>query len=216
MAYEYVSRTKYTPVRIKLEKIISKIRTELKANYTFQDVLIGSGRKKLITQEVGSNKGFDFDYNLSLQKVKNDNKNAKTIREDFFKAFKKFEKEFNYKTEDSTYVITIKFIDHKNKKIRHSCDFAIVNDYEDNNGNSQQEIIIRDKKNNKPNYLWNQRPVGSNYVYKLRNIETGGIWNELRTEYLKLKNNNKDKNKKSFHLFYEAINNVYNRYDWQS
>ena len=43
----------------------------MKPEYTFQYSLIGSGRKKLITREVGSNKGFDFDYNFFTSKNKN-------------------------------------------------------------------------------------------------------------------------------------------------
>lgn len=64
MAYEFVSKSEYTPVREKLEKIIRIIQKEMKPEYTFQFSLIGSGKKKLITREVGLNKGFDFDYNF--------------------------------------------------------------------------------------------------------------------------------------------------------
>ena len=70
MSYEFVSKNEYTPVRILLEEIIFEIQNKMKPEYTFQFSLIGSGRKKLITREVGSNKGFDFDYNFSLQKIK--------------------------------------------------------------------------------------------------------------------------------------------------
>ena len=35
-------------------------------------------------------------------------------------------------------------------------------------------------------------------------------WNEIREEYLKIKNANKDLNKHSFSLYLEAVNNVYN------
>ena len=70
MAYEFVTKSEYTPVRNKFEKIIKEIQKEMKPEYTFQFYLIGSGRKKLITREIGSNKGFDFDYNFSVQKNK--------------------------------------------------------------------------------------------------------------------------------------------------
>ena len=35
-------------------------------------------------------------------------------------------------------------------------------------------------------------------------------WNMIRDEYIKLKNSNRDKNKKSFVLYLESIHNVYN------
>ena len=35
-------------------------------------------------------------------------------------------------------------------------------------------------------------------------------WNMIRDEYIKLKNANKDINKRSFVLYLEAVNNVYN------
>lgn len=37
-----------------------------------------------------------------------------------------------------------------------------------------------------------------------------GFWNDIKEEYLKLKNNN-PQTKHSFVLFHEAINNVYNQ-----
>ena len=45
MSYEYVPKSEYTPVRERLEEIILKFQENLKPDYTFQFVLIGSGRK---------------------------------------------------------------------------------------------------------------------------------------------------------------------------
>lgn len=216
MTYEYVPKGEYTPVREKLEQIILEIQEAMKPEYTFQFVLIGSGRKKLITREKGSNKGFDFDYNFVLQKVKKGYDNVKSTRENFFNIIQDIASNYGYQIEDSKTAITIKLVDRKNSKIIHSCDIGIVRNSIDRNSDEFQEIIVRDKNYQFPVYKWNRRPHSKNYSYKLRNIEAAGIWQELRDEYLKLKNNNKDKDKKSFQLFIEAINNVYNHYEWES
>ncbi|CDR30522.1 Uncharacterised protein [Acholeplasma oculi] len=86
--FEYVSKTKYSPVRSELEDIIKNVQDELRGEITFRFDLIGSGSKKLITQEKGSNKGFDFDYNLVLQQGAFDF-TAKEIRDKFMEAFNK-------------------------------------------------------------------------------------------------------------------------------
>jgi hypothetical protein len=108
--------------------------------------------------------------------------------------------------------MTFKFIDHDNSRIVHSCDFALVNDYVDEVGDSIQEILIWQREDD--TYIWNKRPYAKNHSDKLSNLKANGLWQEVKDEYLKIKNNNQDKEKKSFSLFFEAINNVYNRYDW--
>lgn len=215
MSYEFISKSEYAPIRIQLENIIKEIQNNMRPEYTFQFSLIGSGRKKLITKETGSNKGFDFDYNFSLQKVKDEFDGAKTIRENFFKIIQEIGKKYGYQTEDNRSAITIKLIDKENKKIEHSCDFGIVEDWRDGEDNEYQRIIVRDKNVASPTYIWNERQKSKNFSIKLSNIEAAGLWEVLKLEYLKIKNTNKDIEKKSYQLFIEAINNVYNQYEWQ-
>lgn len=213
MTYEYVPRSEYTPVREQLEEIILKIQEKMKPKYTFQFVLIGSGSKKLITKEKGGNKGFDFDYNFVLKKIKPDYDKATIIRENFLKFIQDIVADYGYKVEDSKTAITIKLIDHQNKKIIHSCDIGIVQDYEDEYGNISQKIVVRDKNYNHPHYIWNERPKSINHLEKLSNIEAAGLWNELKVDYLKLKNANKDK--KAYQLFIETVHNLYDKYEWE-
>lgn len=208
MTYEFVSKNEYQPIREKLEKIIKQVQKDIKNNISFQFTLIGSGSKKLITRVKKSNKGFDFDFNISIQKVKHEIDKAKDIREIFFNSIKNNINKYGYRVQNSQTVITIKLIDTVNKKIEHSCDFGIVYDYE-NDGNMHQEIIVFDKNDNQ--YKWNKRSQATNYNYKLQNIVSNQLWVELKEEYLKLKN--KVANKKSFQLFLESISNVYNRYN---
>lgn len=74
---------------------------------------------------------------------------------------------------------------------------------------------MRDKNVSSPTYIWNERQKSKNFSIKLSNIEAAGLWEVLKVEYLKIKNTNKDIEKKSYQLFIEAINNVYNQYEWQ-
>lgn len=60
-------------------------------------------------------------------------------------------------------------------------------------------------------YSFEIRNNSVNADYKLDEIlEYEDGWNWIRDEYLKLKNRNPDKNKKSFTLYLESIHNVYN------
>ncbi|MGI6359486.1 MAG: hypothetical protein ACOX02_00375 [Acholeplasmatales bacterium] len=213
MAYEFVPGTEYLPVKDKLEKIIFEIKEKLESKYLFQPILIGSGSKKLITRKEGSNKGFDFDYNFLLESVRGKHKKAKKIREDFFKTIQSVSKKHGYKTEDSKTAITIKLVDQKKSRIVHSCDIGMVKHSTDENGDKVEEIIVRDKNQELPTYLWNIRPKSKNYIFKLNKIENKRDFGKLEIEYLKLKNKNKDEDKKSFQLFIEAINNLYNQYN---
>lgn len=52
------------------EIILKELQQELKDYFTFQFTLIGSGGKKLVTQN--ENGPFDLDYNLVIQKDKKD------------------------------------------------------------------------------------------------------------------------------------------------
>jgi hypothetical protein len=113
---------------------------------------------------------------------------------------------------DGSKSISIKVIDNANSRILHSCDFAITFEYKDNRGKLNQQILIHDTTTNR--YYWNDKPSRTDYTEKLSNIKENGIWGELREVYLHLKNNNHDEGKKSFTLFHEAINNVYNQYEW--
>lgn len=207
--YEYVFVTKkeYRPVKIEIEeKILSKVHSILRREYgiTFQHKLIGSGNKHLITKLKNGNKGFDFDYNLVLEKC--GNYNVKQLKGIFISAFNKAISGTQYKhPEDSTSTITIKVVDTKNKKVVHSCDFAIIR-YKSNDNNDGYEYI-RNLKDGR--YQWSYRDLSKNLNFKINEIinfyKSG--WELIKEEYLKLKNR---QNKHSFVLYLEAVNNVYN------
>lgn len=209
--FEFVSKSEIKIVKNEIDLLIRKLQSVLRTEgITFQPALVGSAGRSLVTKQIGGNKGYDFDYNFSIQK--SPDINAKQLKLIFIKKLNALLQGTNYKqAEDNTQAMTIKVVDTRNSRIVHSCDFAIVNEYEEN-GDFFQEILVRDKNDN--SYKWNKRPFGKNYDVKIANLLANGLWEELKQEYLKLKNRNNDPEKKSYPLYYEAINNVYNRYSW--
>ena len=119
-------------------------------------------------------------------------------------SFNKFAHKFGYDScEDSTRVLTIKVKDTHNSKILHSCDFAIVHDY----GNDEQEYIRFNKKQN--SYSWEAQSKG---FYKLPDkidfCKNNNLWQAVRDLYLEKKNHNLDSSKKSRSIFAETIHQI--------
>ena len=211
--YEYVSKNEYRPVREELEDIIKKTQKILKkeSGITFQFELIGSGSKHLITRVTGGNKGFDFDYNIIINYDDGQMWKADYARKEFTKALDKAIQGTQYDhPENSSVAITIKVKDTKKSRILHSCDFAVVY-YPDGvfEGHQYAKLDLQTSK-----CTWDTRQYTKNYHNKLNWLKdnVNGYWEEIKEEYIKLKNNNNDVNKHSFQLFYEAVSNVYNRY----
>lgn len=213
MAFEYVTRAEYKPVRKELEEIIHRAQKFMREKYdtTFQYRLIGSGKKHLITRVKGGNGGYDFDYNLILPGNGYGYHNkAKIIKDRFMEAFQFAVKETKYKPpENSTSAVTIKAVNQVQSKILHSCDFAIIYYPTDNTDDGYMYL----KKWKDGRYSFEVRDLSQKADHKLSKIlKRSGGWNIIREEYLKLKNKNRDSDKHSYILYLEAINNVYNRF----
>ena len=108
----------------------------------------------------------------------------KQIKQILMKGFNRFALKYNYDyCEDSTRVFTIKVKDTVNSRIIYSCDFAVVNNYGDN----QQECIRFDKSGH---YFWAKQPRG---FYQLREkiwfCKENNLWQSVRKCYLQKKNN---------------------------
>jgi len=211
--YEYVKRSEYQPVRLELEEIIQKVHRYMKKEFgiTFQHKLIGSGKRHLITRIKGGNKGFDFDYNFLLPcPSEKSTYNAKALKLYFIEALKNALEGTKYSNpQDSTSAITIKVADKLKSSVLHSCDFAII--YYPEDSNSDSYYYIKNYKSQKC-YSFEQRALphctDENLKYILGSSDG---WNKIREEYIKLKNRNSDNNKRSFDLYTEAINNVFNQ-----
>ena len=99
-------------IREVCEQIIKSIQSSwLKEYFTFQFTLIGSGGVKLVTRN-GSDGEYDLDYNLIIQKDKqNLFSNPKRIKEIFIEAFNDVNPNFGFKNaENSSSVITSKLV----------------------------------------------------------------------------------------------------------
>lgn len=213
--FQYISKhdEKVVSAYNNLIKILKNIQNEVRSKFTFQYRIVGSYSRNMITYDSKSNIGFDLDVNI----YPNDDFNKyspQEIKTTLIKAFRKYLKKYNYsKFENSTRVITIKVNDTKNSKIIHSIDFAIVNDYEDEEGYQCQEYIRFNKKHN--SYTWEEQDDGFYMLdEKIKWIKDEDLWQELREMYLKRKNSNNDINKKSRSLFAESVNNICNEYGY--
>ena len=207
--FYYVSKKEYQPVKNDLIELINLVQDEVRDYFTFRFDFIGSASRNMITRDDDSNVGYDFDVNIKVNDAEN-NYSAKEIKQIIRAGFDKHSWKFNYDySEDSKRVITIKVKDRTNSLILHSCDFAIVNDYVDDNGNERQEYIHFNKKQN--TYEWQEQPEGFYMLpEKIEWIKSNGLWQEVRDRYLDNKNNNEDPNKKSRSIFAETIAQVYN------
>lgn len=209
--YEYVTRAEYSPVQKDVEAIIRKAQRIMKEKYDFHFSyeLIGSSKNHLITRKKNSNTGYDFDYNLIIDTLENGYRYvAKNVNELFRLAFNEACKDSRFKCpEDSTSVLTLKCVDRKNKRIKYSFDIAII--YYASDDLDDGYYYLKNWKNGGYSFVF--RKLSKNVDWKLDeilNYDNG--WNMIREEYLKLKNANNDNNKKSYVLYLEAINNVYN------
>lgn len=208
---EYVTKREYGPVRDDLVELIHLVQDEVREYFTFRYDFIGSASRNLITREVNGNVGYDFDVNIRVNDPDN-NYSAKKIRNILKAAFDKHAKKFMYDdAEDSTRVITIKVKDKKNSKILHSCDFAVVNDYIDEDGDEHQEYIHFNKKQN--TYEWQEQPEGYYMLLeRIDDIKEHNLWQKVRDLYLKKKSKNTDLNKKSRSIFAETVKEVHDKY----
>ncbi len=207
--FEYVTKKEYLPVKNELIELINLVQDEVRDKFTFRFDFIGSASRNMITRDKKSNTGYDFDVNIRVNDDDNEY-SAKEIRRILKDGFDKHSKKFQYDyAEDSKRVLTIKVKDRKNSKILHSCDFAVVNDYTDNQGNDRQEFIYFNKKQN--TYEWQEQPEGFYMLdEKIGWIKENDLWQEVRDSYIERKNSNNDPNKKSRSIFAETVAAVFN------
>lgn len=202
----YVSRLEAKPVRDELYKIICEVQQIVKPNFTFQYKPVGSSSRNMITYDLKSNIGFDFDFDLEINDDE-ENYYPDEIRHIIRNTIDKVAPKYGYKhCEDSTRVLTIKKVNIFTCRILHSCDFAIVHNCED----GRQRYIRFNKDYN--NYTWEYQGKGfKNLEKKITWLKDKGCWGELRNYYLEKKNSNDDTNKHSRSIFAESVNEIYQK-----
>lgn len=213
--FEYVSKSKYMPVKKELIKIINQVQDELREQFTFDYKFIGSSSRNMITYDPKTNKGYDFDINIEVNDF-DKYYSAKELKEILINTFNQVIKlTYPYAScQNNTRVFTIKVYEEnpcciniialRSPKIEYSCDFAIVNTIND----YQQEYIRFNK--NTHEYSWQMQCKGYLLSKKEAYIKKNKLTNELRKIYLDKKNFNTNPNKKSRALYAEAVNELYN------
>ena len=187
------------------EEIIKEVQKEVKEYLTFSFNLIGSGGKRLVTQN--AEEAFDLDYNLIIQKDKqgliDDPKRLKNIVRNAFDVVLRESVDGYNGAKDSKAVITITFSDG----VKRTFSFDVAIYVEADNGYMYK--LINDK--NTGRYIWNQLPKSKNYEEKMQAIKENGEWEDFKYTYLELKNKylRSGNNVKSFSVFLEALNKLY-------
>ncbi len=205
--FQYVPQSVTKPVRLELEKLIKDVQDYVSDYFTFRFDIVGSAKRNMITCDVDSNIGFDFDYNIEVNDP-DENYTPEEIKRHLMQGFQQCMRKYGYtKCENSTRVITIKKVDYSLSRIEHSCDFAIVFNFV-KDGVKRQQYIRFNKPDN--SYSWELQPDGFDLEDKIEEIKRQKLWDEVRDMYLELKCAD-EIGKKSRSLFAEAINNIYNQ-----
>lgn len=216
--FEYISKhdDRVKLAYKKINAMLNELHKRIKS-FTFTTEIIGSYKRNLITYDIKSNIGFDFDYNIVLNQNA-DKYSPKKIKESIFMVqFKELANKYGFdKIENSTRVITLKKVNKEESKITYSCDFAIVRNYEDDNKNKYQEYIRFNKNTNR--YLWYEQSYG---VYDLpkridwiKHENNSRVWDELKNKYLHKKNINNDTKLHSRQILSMAVNDICNKYGY--
>lgn len=204
--FVYVTKASAKPVKDELYTIIREVHKIVKPNFTFQHKLVGSASMNMITCDLKSNIGFDFDFNFEINDDEEEY-SAEEIRHIIQNAIDQVAPRYGYNhCEDSTRVLTIKKVNTFTSQILYSCDFAIVY----NCGNGRQQYIRFNKKNN--NYTLEYQGKGfENLEKRITWLKQNGHWGELQDYYLDKKNHNNNPDKHSRSILAEAVNEMYQK-----
>lgn len=213
--YKYVTDKKYLSlVRQTCGKIMQELCHVLKEKYDISSVpiLIGSGSRKLVTQN--ENGACDLDYNIEIINC-NDFKDCRSIKEAVRKSFNIVLKNHNLNdcsdSKSSLESGNMVFTKYENKT-EFSIDVGIV--VTDNKGYYYRLIHEKTGRMRLDGYYWNQAPNSHNVREKADYIKKTGNWDLLKDKYLELKNmylRRNDYNHPSFICYIEAVNNIYDK-----
>lgn len=208
MKYEYVERSEYKgPLQLALN-LINNIHAELNHLFTFDHKLAGSGSRKLITRKINSNEGFDFDFVFLLQKWQKDlnGLDFKNFIIKLINSYKSRYLRYSLKIENSTSAITLKFHKPNSIEVWFNIDFVVC--LENKHG-----LNILRLMNNKQDSTWNLLPNTKDfYLEKEKVVKEEYEWPYIKKKYLHLKNEDSNNNK-SYQLYIQLINNLYNELD---
>ena len=211
MAYHFTYVSKHDPEvqkrHTELCTLIREVQNQVRKKFTFQYKFIGSYSRNMITWDSKSNIGYDFDVNIepNLEEI---DCSPKEIMSALQNALNKSAPKFGFDPpEASTSVLTIKVKDKKHSRILFSCDFAVVDNYEDDDGNERQEYIRFNKKQNA--YQWCERGEGYYMLpEKIKWLKENDLWGEMRELYIVNKNDVRNKSLHSRTVFANTVHQV--------
>ena len=186
--------------------ILKEVQDLVRKKFTFRFDVVGSYKRNMITYDAKSNVGYDFDFNIEVNDG-NGRYKPKQLKNMLQNAIDAVCVKYGYDhPEDSTRVLTIKMKNRKKSCILHSCDFAIVNNYIDDDGYEGQEYIHNDKHGN---YTWCEQPEGYYMLPdKIDWIKENDLWDVMRKLYIEKKNGNNDPNVHSRTIFAVTVHEI--------
>lgn len=204
MSYKYSPQKDVTELNKWCLEIIHAVQRLLKDYFTFDIRLIGSGEKRLVTQN--ENECFDLDYNLIIQRDKKDLiNNPKAIKDLFSNALNYVLNERvdgRHKVCNSTSVLENEII--QKDQLVFKFDVAILVKADDD---CYYKISV-DKKHIPHRYLWNRIKNSKNYISRFSLVKQKFPFTDFKKRYLDLKNMHFDNHDQieSFSVFLEALN----------
>lgn len=207
---DFLSRARSTCSSI-MQQLEDGLREE---GMNTQFFLVGSGARNMVTQNAGG--PIDYDYNLSIISCE-DWDDCKGIKDLVRKVFNKvMRNEGLNDVDDSTSSLTSKNIYfNDDPDIKFSIDVCIIAKNQDG---TWDRLIHEKSRDNliigyQDRFYWNTAPNSNGYKKKADRIkEIPGAWEDVRNEYLKVKNKYLRNNnpKPSFVCYIESVNNVFN------
>ncbi len=186
--------------------ILKEVQDLVRKKFTFRFDVVGSYKRNMITYDAKSNVGYDFDFNIEVNDG-NDRYKPKQLKNMLQNAIDAVCVKYGYDhPEDSTRVLTIKVKNRKKSCILHSCDFAIVNNYIDDDGYEGQEYIHNNKHGK---YTWCEQPEGYYMLPdKIDWIKENDLWDVMLKLYIEKKNRNNDPNVHSRTIFAVTVHEI--------
>ena len=190
--------------------ILKEAQDLVRKKFTFRFDVVGSYKRNMITYDAKSNLGYEFYFNIEVND-RNSRYKPKQLKNMLQNAIDAVCVKYGYdQPEDSTRVLTIKMKNRKKSCILHSCDFAIVNNYIDDDGDEGQEYIHFDKPHG--NYTWCDQPDGYYMLSdKIDWIKGNGLWKVMRDLYIEKKNKNDDPDLHSRVIFAMTVQEIFQK-----
>ncbi|MCI9468976.1 MAG: hypothetical protein HFG45_06710 [Oscillospiraceae bacterium] len=201
---------------VTLKQVCSMLK---KKGISAQFTLVGSGARNMVTRN--GDGPFDLDYNLEIIKATdeywNDLRHLKdTVRVSLDKATGI--KDCFSESNDSTSCLTAVLHFKDESTIEFKFDVAIVK----RNSKGSLCKLVHNKDvwgYGKGQYTWIEIPDSHDVEQKAQQIKSKGLWHEVRTQYVDLKNmylSRQDKDHPSFVVYVEAVNQIYDKYFHQN